>query len=87
MQLPRAPLSPIRPLLSHHAPAPMWTVATPTGSQLPEKEEDDSSSDVTLSDTDLSSEARDDFDQSKGSLAGLVPRPPLIGRGRAWEQG
>ena len=70
MQPPRVPLSPIRPLLSHHAPAPMWTtVVTPAGSRLPEeeseREEDDSSSDVTLSDTDLSSEARDDFDPSE----------------------
>ena len=44
-------------------------MATPAGSQLPEeeseREEDDSSSDVTLSDTDLSSEARDDFDPSE----------------------
>jgi len=44
-------------------------MATPAGSRLPEeeseREEDDSSSDVTLSDTDLSSEARDDFDPSK----------------------
>lgn len=82
MQPPRVPLSPIRPLLSHHAPAPMWTVATPAGSRLPEeeseREEDDSSSDVTLSDTDLSSEARDDFDPSKHSLASFPNHYSLV---------
>ena len=61
----------------------MWTtVATPAGSRLPEeeseREEDDSSSDVTLSDTDLSSEARDDFDPSKHSLASFPDHHSLV---------
>ena len=58
-------------------------MATPAGSRLPEeeseREEDDSSSDVTLSDTDLSSEARDDFDPSKHSLASFPDHYSLVG--------
>jgi len=52
----------------------MWTqtAGALTGSQLPEKgseeEVEGSSSDITLSDTDLSDEARDEFDPSKSYL-------------------